>query len=79
MKIIKLTESQFKSLLKEKIGSLDNSVKEYNGSEVVTAPTVTDEDGEPTFGEMPTTDKYARTQAIQNYWANAHKGARVMP
>jgi hypothetical protein len=79
MKIIKLTESQFKSLLREKIGSLDSSVKEYPGSEVNTAPTVTDEDGEPTFGKQPTTDKFAKTQTIQNYWANAHKGARVMP
>lgn len=58
-----------------KVVILNNS----HGSEVSTTANVQNQDGELEYGEQPTSDEFAKMQAIQNYWANAHKGARVMP
>lgn len=83
MKIIKLTESQFNTLLEANGVSAPNfdggDLKEFPGSEVSTTSNITNQDGELEYGHMPTSDEFAKTQTIQNYWANAHKGARVMP
>ena len=83
MKLIKLTESQFKTLLEANGVSAPNfeggDLKEFPGSEVSTTANVTNQDGELDYGKQPTSDEIAKMQTIQNYWANAHNGARVMP
>lgn len=83
MKIIKLTESQFKNLLEANGVNAPNfnggDIKKFPGSEVSTSSNVTSQDGEIEYGKQPTSDEIAKIQTIQNYWANAHNGARVMP
>lgn len=74
MKIIKLTESQFKNLLEANGVSAPNfeggDIKEFPGSEVSTTSNVTSQDGELEYGKQPTSDEFAKIQTIQNYWAN---------
>ena len=83
MKSIKLTESQFKNLLEANGNESPNfnggDLKEYPGSEVNTTANVTTQDGDKEYGKPVNTDDIQKTLAIQNYWANAHNGARVMP
>jgi hypothetical protein len=83
MKIIKLTESQFKTILEANGVVAPNfdggDLKEYPGSEVSTTANVTNQDGELEYGFMPTTDKYANTQTPQNYLANGRLRTRPMP
>lgn len=75
MKLIKLTESQFKTLLEANGVSAPNfeggDLKEFPGSEVSTTANVTNQDGELDYGKQPTSDEIAKMQTIQNYWANA--------
>ena len=83
MKIIKLTESQFKTILEANGVVAPNfdggDLKEYPGSEVSTTANVTNHDGELEYGHMPTSDEFAKTQTIQNYWANSSLRNRPMP
>jgi hypothetical protein len=44
------------------------------GSEVTTTSNVIDSDGVPQYGKQPTADELQNTMAIQNFWANTHKG-----
>ena len=75
MKLIKLTESQFKTLLEANGVSAPNfeggDLKEFPGSEVSTTANVTNQDGELEYGKQPTSDEIAKIQTIQNYWANS--------
>lgn len=75
---IKITESQFKKLIEANsplAPNFDNGdVKEYLGSEVTTTSNVTDSEGVPQYGKQPTADELQNTMAIQNFWANTHKG-----
>lgn len=76
MKLIKLTESQFKTLLEANGVSAPDfeggDLKEYPGSEVSATANVTNQDGELEYGKPTDMDKIQKTLAIQNYWANAH-------
>lgn len=73
-----VTEAQFKKLIEATsplAPNFDNGdVKEYPGSEVSTTANVTDADGIPQYGKMPTADEIQNSLAIQNFWANTHKG-----
>ena len=75
MKLIKLTESQLKTLLEANGVTAPNfdggDLKEFPGSEVSTTANVTNQDGELEYGKQPTSDEIAKIQTIQNYWANA--------
>lgn len=79
MKKIKLTENQLHKLIENIAAPYQNSVKEYPNSEVTTNTTITQTDGDADYGKPTNTDDVQDTLAIQNYWANAHNGARVMP
>lgn len=84
MKTIKLTESQLKLIFEANDSEAPNfnggDLKSYNnGSEITTSPVVTKADGDEEYGHPVDTDKIQNMLAIQNYWANAHNGARVMP
>lgn len=78
MKLIKLTESQFRTLIGEsgEAPSFDGGdLKEFGGSEVFTTANVTNADGEEEYGEMPTSDDFANTQTPQNWYrANIMRG-----
>jgi hypothetical protein len=41
---------------------------------VSTTANVIDADGVPQYGKMPTADEIQQSLAIQNFWANTHKG-----
>ena len=75
MKLIKLTESQLKTLLEANGVTAPNfdggDLKEFPGSEVSTTANVTNQDGELEYGKQPTSDELAKIHTIQNYWANA--------
>lgn len=84
MKTIRLTENQFhllKKLLENNSGAPDfedGDIKEYgNPSEVGTTATVHDDEGNPKYGKMPTTDKISKRIIPQNYWANNTNGRRL--
>ena len=83
MKLIKLTESQFKTLLEVNGVSAPSfeggDLKEFPGSEVSTTANVTNPDGEPEYGKQPTTDEFGKMQTIQHYWANGSLRNRPMP
>ena len=84
MKTIKLTESQLNLIFEANDSEAPNfnggDLKSYNnGSEVTTTPNVTKNAGDEEYGKPLDTDKIQKMLAIQNYWANAHNGARVMP
>lgn len=78
MKVIKLRESQFRTLIGEsgEAPSFDGGdLREFPGSEIFTTANVTNSDGEIEYGEMPTSDDYANTQTPQNWYrANAMRG-----
>lgn len=69
MKVIKLTESQFRRLFEsDSAPSFDGGdVKEYGGGENSTTATVHDSDGNPKYGHMPDTDDFADTQTYQGF------------
>ena len=75
MKLIKLTESQLKTILEANGVTAPNfdggDLKEFPGSEVSTTANVTNQDGELEYGKQPTSDEIAKIQTIQNYWANS--------
>jgi hypothetical protein len=82
MKKITLNESQFRKLLEaETAPTFDNGdVKEYNSdAEISTTAPVHDENGEYKYGKQHDTDELGDFLTLQNYWANAQNGARVMP
>lgn len=69
MRVIKLTESQFRRLFEsDSAPSFDGGdVKEYGGNEVGTTTTVHDSDGNAKYGHMPDTDEFADDQTYQGY------------
>lgn len=75
MKLIKLTESQFKTLLESNGASAPDfkggDLKEFPGSEVSTTANVTNQDGRLEYGKPIDTDMVQKTLTIQNYWANS--------
>lgn len=82
MKVIKLRESQMMRLIESETAPNfnDGDIKEYPGSEVSTTTAVHDDDGNPKYGKQEDTDDILGDfLAMQNWWANAHNGARVMP
>lgn len=82
MKVIKLTESQFKKIImfESTVPSFNGGdLKEYPGSETSVTANVTNSDGEKEYGEPTDADKIQKKLAIQNYWANASNGARLQP
>lgn len=83
MKVIKLTESQFNTLLEANGVSAPNfdggDLKEFPGSEVSTTANITNQDGELEYGKQPTSDEFAKMQTIQNYWANGSLRNKPMP
>ena len=80
MKLIKLTESQFSSLLEAAVGNAPDfnggDIKEYPSSEVSTTANVTNANGEIEYGKPTTTDKISDTLSIQNFWANGCRSSR---
>lgn len=77
MKTIIISESQFNRLFETHLDFNDGGVPDYiDGGEVTVSNNVTDSDGEPQIGKQPTTDEFADTQSVQNYWANGARGGR---
>ena len=74
MKVIKLTESQFRRLLESdnSVPSFDGGdVTEYNSGEKVTnSASVHDTDGNVEFGKQPDTDDVANQLSAQQWYAN---------
>lgn len=77
-KKIIVNEAQFVKLIEANSPSAPNfdngDIKEYPGSEVSTTANVSDTEGVPQYGKQPTSDEIQNTMAIQNFWANTHKG-----
>ena len=78
-KTIIITESQYDRLLcllEDNIPDYDDGdIKEYLGSEVSTTTTVHDNDGNPKYGKMPTTDKVSNELTPQQ-WMASHRAGR---
>ena len=82
MKTIKLTESQLRLISESDDGPGFNNgnIPEYmDSSEIGTSVVIHDEDGNPEFGDDVFTDEIGDFLAVQNWWANAHNGGRVVP
>lgn len=83
MKKIKINESQLNKIFEANgvsIPNVDNSdLKEFPGSEVNVTSNVLSPNGDLEYGNPTNTDKIQKTLTIQNYWANAKNGARVVP
>ena len=81
MKTIKLTESQLRLISEDDGPGYNNGdIHEFGGaSEIGTSAVVHDEDGNPDFGDDVLTDELGDFLAVQNWWANAHCGGRVVP
>ena len=83
MKTINLTEAQLhllNSIMESEAAPdfEDGDIKEFgDSSEVSATATVQDDNGNPTYGEMPFADKISKRMTPQSYWAQATNGRRL--
>ena len=79
MKSIIISETQYNrliNLVEENIPDLDDGdIKEFPGSEVSTTSTIHDQNGNPKYGKMPTTDKIGNEVTPQG-WMSSHRAGR---
>lgn len=81
MRIIRLTEEQYKMLIEgnyENAGPNFNSKQQdYTGSETTVTSNVTNSNGELERGKPVSTDDLADTMTTQNYWYQSPKSVNI--
>lgn len=81
MKIINITEAQYKKLLE---ANFENSApnfngkqQEYNDSETTVTSNVTDLSGNLKRGKPVSSDDLADTMSVQNYWYQSPRNGNI--